>query len=100
MNYVCTRKGLSVAGWFVILLAMVTVSAVRLPAQELPYFVTYSQDMEEPGNLDIENFNAVGNPKGGNAFIGSDVEFEYGATAWWTTEFYLDGQATTADSTM
>ena len=35
-------------------------------AQERPYFVTYSQDMEEPGNLDIETFNAVGNPKGGD----------------------------------
>ena len=34
-------------------------------AQERPYFVTYSQDMEEPGNLDIESFNVVGNPNGG-----------------------------------
>ena len=50
--------------------------------------------MEEPGNLEIETFNASGSPPGGNAFLGSDVEFEYGMTAWWTTEFYLDGQAT------
>lgn len=100
MNYPGTRRGLSIAGWFGILLVVVTGGAVRSQAQELPYFVTYSQDMEEPGNLDIENYNAVGNPKGGNAFIGSDVEFEYGATAWWTTEFYLDGQATSADSTI
>jgi hypothetical protein len=28
------------------------------------------------------------------------VEFEYGATAWWTTEIYLDGQATQHDSTI
>jgi hypothetical protein len=28
------------------------------------------------------------------------MEFEYGATAWWTTEFYLDGQTTFHDSTV
>ena len=34
-------------------------------AQERPYFVTYSHEMEEPGNLEIEFFNAVGKPPGG-----------------------------------
>jgi len=87
------------AGW--LLLAIVILPAfASVQAQERPYFVTYSQDMEEPGNLDIESFNVVGNPKGGNAFIGSDVELEYGLKAWWTTEFYLDGQATQSDSTI
>ena len=62
--------------------------------------MTYSQDMEEPGNLDIESFNVVGNPKGGDAFMGSDAELEYGVTAWWTTEFYLDGKATSDQSTI
>lgn len=71
-----------------------------LRAQERPYFVTYSQEMEEPGNLDIETFNVVGNPKGGDAFIGTDVELEYGLKTWWTTEFYLDGQATSNQSTI
>jgi len=28
------------------------------------------------------------------------MELEYGATAWWTTEFYLDGQTTFGDSTI
>ena len=28
------------------------------------------------------------------------MEFEYGATAWWTTELYLDGQSTFGDSTV
>lgn len=69
-------------------------------AQERPYFVTYSHEMEEPGNLEIEFFNAAGRPPGGNRFIGSNIEFEYGATAWWTTEFYLDGQVTVHDSTI
>jgi hypothetical protein len=67
-------------------------------AQKRPYFVTYSQDMEEPGNLDIETFNAVGNPKGGDVFIGTDVELEYGLKTWWATEFYVDGQATSSYS--
>jgi hypothetical protein len=28
------------------------------------------------------------------------VEFEYGATPWWTTEFYLDGQTTHSENTL
>ncbi len=28
------------------------------------------------------------------------LEFEYGVKAWWTTEFYLDGQSTRNDSTL
>lgn len=69
-------------------------------AQERPYFVTYSHEMEEPGNLDIEIFNVVGKPPAGNRFLGSNIEFEYGATAWWTSELYLDGQVTQHDSTI
>jgi hypothetical protein len=87
------RYGVAVAG----LLATLLLSRPAR-AQEKPYFVTYSADMEEPGNLELESFNAVGNPRGGNAFIGSDIEFEYGMKTWWTTEFYLDGQATSNDS--
>ncbi|HEY1464587.1 MAG TPA: hypothetical protein VGF44_14315 [Terriglobales bacterium] len=79
---------------------VIFLSSSLSQAQERPYFVTYSHEMEEPGNLDIELFNAVGTPRGGNTFLGSNIEFEYGATAWWTTEFYLDGQATSNDSTI
>jgi hypothetical protein len=89
------------AGSVVLLLAAVVLpSYLTSSAQEYPYFVTYSQEMEEPGNLDIEMFNVVGNPQGGDSFIGSDVEFEYGLKGWWTTEFYLDGQATQNQSTI
>ena len=66
----------------------------RCQAQERPYFVTYSHEMEEPGNLEIEMFNAVGKPPKANRFLGANLEFEYGVKAWWTSEFYLDGQAT------
>jgi hypothetical protein len=75
-------------------------AAVCCSAQERPYFVTYSHDMEEPGNLEIEFFNAVGKPPAGNRFIGSTIEFEYGVKAWWTSELYLDGQMTQRDSTI
>jgi hypothetical protein len=74
--------------------------AVAGQAQEKPYFVLYSQDMEEPGNLEIESLNVIGNPKPANAFLGSALELEYGVKTWWTSEFYLDGQATQNESTI
>jgi hypothetical protein len=69
-------------------------------AQEKPYFVTYSHDLEEPGNLEIETKTGIGRPDGGNQFGATAMELEYGARAWWTTELYLDGQATAQDSTL
>jgi hypothetical protein len=69
-------------------------------AQESPYFVAYDHYLEEPGNLEIEYFSTVGTQRGGNGFHAYWAEFEYGATAWWTTEFYLDGQTTFNDSTV
>ena len=74
-----------------LLFAIAFPSWLKLSAQEYPYFVTYSQEMEEPGNLDLESFNVNGNPNGGNSFLGSNLEFEYGLKAWWTTELYLAG---------
>ena len=74
------------------------VVAVRAGAQEPPYFVTYSHHLEEPGNLEIE-FNPVfGTQRGGNDYIAGSAELEYGVKAWWTSEFYLDGQSTFGDS--
>jgi hypothetical protein len=35
-------------------------------AQDKPYFVTYSHDLEEPGNLEIETKTALARPDGGN----------------------------------
>ena len=70
------------------------------PAQENPYFVAYDHFLEEPGNLEIEYFSTFGTQRGGNDFHAYWMEFEYGATAWWTTEFYLDGQTTFGDSTL
>lgn len=69
-------------------------------AGEAPNFITYAHQMEEPGNLEIDTKGVVSKPAGGSRFLGSAIEFEYGTTAWWTTEVYLDGQATVADSTL
>jgi hypothetical protein len=69
-------------------------------AQESPYIVTYDHHMEEPGNLEVEYFSTFGTQRAGNDFDAYWIEFEYGATAWWTTEVYLDGQTTFHDSTL
>jgi hypothetical protein len=68
--------------------------------QENPYIVAYDHYLEEPGNLEIEYFSTFGTQRGGNDFQAFWAEFEYGATAWWTTELYLDGQSTFGDSTI
>ena len=67
-------------------------------AQEDPYFVTYSDDLEEPGNLELETKTAIAAPDNSNRFAAVAMEFEYGVRAWWTSELYLDGQATAQDS--
>jgi hypothetical protein len=69
-------------------------------AQENPYIVAYDHYLEEPGNLEIEYFSTLGTQRAGNDFHAFWAEFEYGATAWWTTEFYLDGQTTFNESTV
>jgi hypothetical protein len=83
---------------FVFLNTLSSPSPVR--AQESPYIVAYDHYLEEPGNLEIEYFSTFGTQRGGNDFHAFWTEFEYGATAWWTTEFYLDGQTTFKDSTI
>src|SRR5205807_5441667 len=69
-------------------------------AQESPYFITYDHHLEEPGNLEISPNVVIGRSKDINAFAGSWLELEYGVKAWWTTEFYLEGQTTRNDSTV
>ena len=69
-------------------------------AQENPYIIAYDHYLEEPGNLEIEYFSTFGTQRSSNDFHAFWMEFEYGATAWWTTEFYLDGQSTFGDSTV
>src|SRR5437667_3436129 len=78
------------------------LSAVRTsPAQESAFFVTYNHHMEEPGNFDIETSSTTGVPRGGQRFYFAPyMELEYGVTAQWTSELYLEGQSTNGDSTV
>jgi hypothetical protein len=69
-------------------------------AGEGPFFITYTHQMEEPGSLEFGAKSVLGKPNGGNRFVGSVVEFEYGVKGWWTSEFYLDGQATSGESAL
>ncbi len=69
-------------------------------AQESPYIVTYDHYLEEPGSLDVEYYSTFGTQHAGNDFHAYWIEFEYGATAWWTAELYFDGQTTFGDSSV
>jgi hypothetical protein len=64
------------------------------------YFITYSHELEEPGNLEIAAKSITGSPKGGVAFAATALELEYGVKTWWSTELYLDGQTTAGQSTV
>lgn len=72
---------------------------VPAAAQEPPYFVAYSHHLEEPGSLEVEFFSNFGVQPRGNNFLAPWMEFEYGATGWWTTEFYVDSQSTFSENT-
>ncbi len=70
-------------------------------AQQPAYFVTYSHELEEPRNLEIGTSTTIGSPGSGHpAFFAPFIELEYGATAWWTSELYLEGQSTAGDSAL
>jgi hypothetical protein len=85
-------------GWRIALLAFCVLPFAS--AQESPYIVLYDHHMEEPGSLEIEYFSTFGTQSPGNPFVASWIEFEYGTTAWWTTELYVNGQSTFHDSTV
>lgn len=84
--------------WLALAAGAVLCISPRTSAQETPYVVTYSHHLEQPGNLDIEFYSNYATQKDAGDFIAPWVEFEYGATAWWTTEFYVDSQDTFGDS--
>ena len=82
------------------ILLLWTWAAQPSHAQESPYLVTYDHYLEEPGNLEVEYFSTLGTQRAGNGFHAYWVELEYGAKAWWTTEFYTDAQSTFGDGTL
>jgi hypothetical protein len=58
------------------------------------FLVTYTHELEEPGNLEVGMKSVTGKPGGGNRFLGGAAEFEYSLSRWWMTEVYVDGQTT------
>jgi len=89
------KNGMMLLGLFSLL------ACVSLPAHaQENYFVTYTQHMEEPGNLEFSTKSVTGFPRAGNAFLGNAVELEYGVKTWWTSELYLDSQTTANESSV
>jgi hypothetical protein len=82
------------------LLGVIALTFTQQLLAEEGYFMTYSHHMEEPGNLELKYQQVFGNPRLGNAFVGSLMELEYGTKGWWTSEFYFSGQTTRNDSTV
>jgi hypothetical protein len=77
------------------------LSVLPCLAQESPYFVTYDHHLEEPGNLEIEVASTTDVARSGQRhYFAPWTEFEYGVTARWTTELYVDAQSTWGDSTV
>ena len=83
-----------------LIFAVFVLPVASLAFAQETYFVTYSHQMEEPGNLEVGMKSVTASPAGGNAFVGNALEFEYGVNGWWTSAVYLDGQTTSNESTL
>jgi len=71
---------------------MILLTAGIALAQERPYFVTYDDQLEKKGELEIELLTTSGNVRDENRrYIAPWTEIEYGVTSWWTAELYLEG---------
>jgi hypothetical protein len=81
--------------------SLATLGAASSPraadAQERPFFVTYDDQMEEAGNLEISLAPVFATQRGGARWLAASTELEYGVKGWWTTELYLDAQTTRGD---
>jgi len=86
--------------WPTLIAAFFCFGAKTSRAQENPYIVAYDHYLEEPGNLEVEYFSTIGTQRGGPNYHAYWIEFEYGVTAWWTTELYLSGQSTFGESSV
>ena len=97
MSFASDRSWLTATRLTVFALLMGSTTIAH--AQEAPYFVTYDHHLEEPGNLEIATWSTVGIPRDSQKlFFAPFSELEYGVTARWTAELYLEGQATSGDS--
>lgn len=92
IRHYATRRALLLAAAAALLPAVLNAGS--------PYFITYSHRMEEPGNLEFAVNEVAGAPKGGNGFLNTLLEIEYGVKTWWTSELYLSGQSTRHEGTL
>jgi hypothetical protein len=61
-------------------------------AQERPYFTTYNDHLEKPGEIEVSLLTTAGHARdGGAGYVAPWVEIEFGVTSRWTTEVYLEG---------
>jgi len=83
----------------VLLLTMLGLPApLRAQGKLLRHLFARTRRTWQSGNRGQDASQEV--PKAGNPFVATALEFEYGVKAWWTTELYLDGQATAGESTV
>ncbi len=82
------------------LLTLAWLALVGVAKADKPYFVTYDDELEEPGNFEVSFNPVLGLPRAAPGFLGGWTELEYGVKGWWTTEVYLDGQTTRGQSTL
>lgn len=73
------------------------LAAVAARAADQPFFVTYTDALEAPTDLEISLWNVAGRAAPAGRFLGTAAEFEYGATSWWTTSLYFDGGYSSAE---
>src|SRR5215467_1596344 len=71
------------SGRRILVLALASAVLPACRASEGPFFITYTHQMEEPGNLEFATRNVVGKPDGGRRFLGTAAELEYGIKGWW-----------------
>ena len=60
-------------------------------AQERPYFVTYSDYLEEKGDLEVSVLSTIGAVKDNPNYFAPWIEIEYGVMKRWTAELYIEG---------
>ena len=60
------------------LVALLMGSACVADAQERPYFVTYSDHLENPRELEVSMLSTIGDPTDGSArYVAPWIEIEY-----------------------
>ncbi len=62
--------------------------------------MTYSQNLEDSHEFETEYKTTLGKPDGGNRYVASAFELEYGVRSWWSAELYLDSQLTANESAL